>query len=105
MSKTVEISREYQLPPIVIAAGGTASTVLNITRFAFGSIQLPDAITGALKWQVSLDEVNWTDDEAITFVANKALKIPDNVWNFPAARILSDGAEAAERTFRTFSKG
>jgi hypothetical protein len=105
MPTAVEIKRIYQNPPLAMAEGEDATGVLNITQMAFGSIQLPAAIDGTLKWQVSLDETNWTDDEAISFAANASLKIPDNVWNFPAARILASEEQSAERTFLTFSKG
>lgn len=105
MSQRVEISREFKKDDIVIASGQTASDVLNLTRFAFGSVQHPAAITGTIKWQISIDGVTWTDAGSITFSAGKTEAIPDAVWNAPVARILASTGQAAERTFQTFRKG
>lgn len=105
MATAVEIKRQYQKPDLTMAQGAAVTGVLNLTPMAFGSVQLPAAIDGTLKWQVSLDEVTWTDGDAIAFVANASLKIPDDVWSFPAARIAASSNQAAARTFKTFAKG
>ncbi len=101
----VEIKRQYVKGTLSMATGAAVTGVLNITTLAFGAIQLPAAITGTLKWQVSIDEVTWTDGDAITFVASASLKIPDDVMNFPAARIAASSNQAADRSFGTFVKG
>jgi hypothetical protein len=105
MGQPVEMSREYREEPITIGIGQSASSVLNLTRFAFGSVQHSAAIEGTIKWQVSLDGVTWTDAGAITHSNAKSEKIPDDVWSFPMARILASTNQTALRTFLTFRKG
>lgn len=93
------------LGTLVIAASGTASSIMDLTGWrgsvAGISIAGPGTLTGSVKVQVASVEGEWKDkqsggaDIAIPADGHVTIKAMD----FKYLRVLSDGAEASERTF------
>jgi hypothetical protein len=98
---------------VVIAESGTASTAFEVDDMAFGSVQLPADMTGTAlaiegrlqnsgSWFPIKDALGAT--LSITFVASTIVRLPDAAFGCYQLRLVSNGAEAAERSILTLCK-
>lgn len=94
---------------VTIASGATASSSFGTMAYVKGSVFLAAAFTGDIVFQVSNDGTNWatvrSDDagtamSVIDVTAAVVLPIPIRCFSSKTTRILSDQAEAAERTIK-----
>ena len=96
-----------------IAAGSDTSEAVDVSQFAWGSIQLPAALDGAnLRYFASVGEsfVTCRDAEgdtpdSITFVASGIVSLPIEVLSCCAFKINVDAVQTEEREFRVNLKG
>lgn len=106
----------YQVIDVIITieTSTTKSAAFPIGEFNKGSLQVPAAITGAnFTLEVSNDGTNYnalqviagTAVAAVPMAANEACPLPSEAFNYKFAKIVSDAAEEANRTFKVFLKG
>lgn len=84
----------------LIAVAGTISQSFDVGNAVEGSFSTPAAITGTtIQPQFSNDNVNFTSvGSAISVTANNTYALPDGLFLAKFARLVSNSAEAAERT-------
>lgn len=84
----------------VIAIAGTNSEAIDVGNATEGTFSLPGSFTGtSIQPQFSNDLVNWTAvGSAISVAANGTYAIPADVFKAAYGRLVSNAAEAAERT-------
>lgn len=97
---------------LTIPAGASASNARETGGNSRGSFQCPAALTGTtLTMQVSYDGVTWSscpvegnETAAVTFGAGANFSWPVKAFSFRYMRLLSNGTEAAARTFPLFGR-
>ena len=103
--------RETRVVTFTIAASGTQSGAINTGGGAFGSLEVPSAITGATFTVEGRHETDgtWlaiTDSDGaavtITLAASKLVRFPDAAFPCQQLRIVSDQTEASERSFKLY---
>ena len=96
-----------------IAAGSDTSEAVDVSQFAWGSIQFPAALDGAnLRYFASVGGafVTCRDSEGdspatIPFVASGIVNLPIEVLSCCAFKINVDAVQTEERVFRVNLKG
>lgn len=103
-----------QVQTVTIANGAATSNAFHVGEFNGGSIQVPGAITGAsYTLTVSNDGVTYsglrvaagTAVAAVNWAADNMLPLPDSLFSFKWAKIVSASNEAAARSLTVFLKG
>ena len=107
-------NRAFQNVTKVIAISGTTSESVSIGDYGSGSVQLPAALTGTtLTIQTSNDGTTWATcrdiagaaKAAITFAASITVPLHAEAFASKFLRLLSNGTEAAARSFIFHLKG
>lgn len=109
-----QIRRHTARQSVVISSGATASETVDASQHAFGVFHLPGTFTGAsvtfetspdggTTWQAIHDADNAVISQAVT--AGKSYAIPSRVMHAETFRIVSAGAEGADRTIVVDLKG
>jgi len=95
-----------------IAAGSDTSEAVDVSQFAWGSIQLPAALDGAnLRFFGSVGGAFVTvrdtegESDVIAFVASGIVSLPIQVMSCCAFKINVDAVQTEEREFRVNLKG
>lgn len=93
------------LTDLVIASSGTDSNVLGVAELNDAEkliIYPPAALTGTVTVEVSQDNLTFTtlekDGSDIAITAGKAIELENPAFRY--MKVVSDMAEAAERTFQ-----
>ena len=100
-------ARQFYDVTVTLGTGaGTKSSEVAMAGWAFGRIEFPAAMTGTKLLIESRNvEGNWVacNDNGvqlqIVFAASTSERIPDAAFGVSRIRFVSDGNEAAERTF------
>ena len=105
------MARQQRNRSVTIAASGTQSAAINAAGMAFGSIEVPAAISGSTySIEARPDESGtWkgiTDSQGnavtVALTASKLVRLPDTAFPCKQMRLVSDTTEAAERIFTVY---
>lgn len=113
MGPNDKVTRFPKHPSCTIANGGTNSTGIDFSAYAFGQFTIPSAFTGAtVTFQCSVDGSTYTtlNDSSnatisYTVTASRTYPLPDELSGAHYFRIVSASAEGAARTILLSLKG
>ncbi len=107
-----EMARGNEVKSIAIAISASNSAVVDGKAFSMFGLICPAALTGtAIHLEVSPDGVTFTDlydafnvQSTVTIAVSRAYDLPAELAVWPFWRFVSNGTEAAARTFTVVCK-